>query len=128
MIGRSSQVSWLSWKRQPRRPGPAPVSRSTAPVLHDAGALRFAAKRSGRAHSQCASNGRDCSRREVVVAKRHGVSELRQAGAALRGERRIATVVFSDLAGYTALNEQLDPEDVIAALERVRAETFRLAL
>src|SRR5512136_2830134 len=28
------------------------------------------------------------------------------------GERRQATVVFSDLSGYTAMNEQLDPEEV----------------
>ncbi|HTS55597.1 MAG TPA: adenylate/guanylate cyclase domain-containing protein, partial [Burkholderiales bacterium] len=32
--------------------------------------------------------------------------------SAASGERRNATVVFSDLAGYTALNERLDPEEV----------------
>ena len=32
--------------------------------------------------------------------------------AADDGERRHATVVFSDLSGYTALSERLDPEDV----------------
>ena len=38
------------------------------------------------------------------------------------GERRQATVVFSDLTGYTALNEALDPEEVDAALARIKAE------
>jgi hypothetical protein len=28
------------------------------------------------------------------------------------GERRQATVVFSDLSGYTSMNEKLDPEEV----------------
>jgi class 3 adenylate cyclase len=37
-------------------------------------------------------------------------------------ERRIVTVLFSDLAGSTALGERLDPEDV----RRVQAELFEL--
>jgi class 3 adenylate cyclase/tetratricopeptide (TPR) repeat protein len=44
------------------------------------------------------------------------------ASTAGEGERRHATVVFSDLAGYTALNEALDPEDVEALMARVKAE------
>ncbi len=38
------------------------------------------------------------------------------------GERRHATVVFSDLSGYTALNEALDPEEVEAIMGRIKAE------
>jgi class 3 adenylate cyclase len=45
----------------------------------------------------------------------------------VRGERRVATVVFSDLAGYTAMNEALDPEDVMSVLARVRDMTERVA-
>ena len=37
-------------------------------------------------------------------------------------ERRIVTVLFSDLAGSTALGEKLDPEDI----RRVQAELFEL--
>ena len=37
-------------------------------------------------------------------------------------ERRIVTVLFSDLAGSTALGERLDPEDI----RRVQAELFEL--
>ncbi|MEP7303465.1 MAG: adenylate/guanylate cyclase domain-containing protein [Caldimonas sp.] len=38
------------------------------------------------------------------------------------GERRNATVMFSDLTGYTALNEAADPEEVEAIMGRVKAE------
>lgn len=37
-------------------------------------------------------------------------------------ERRHATVVFSDLSGYTALSERLDPEDVERIVARIRRE------
>src|SRR5213080_3420508 len=35
-----------------------------------------------------------------------------------RRERKLVTVLFCDLAGYTARSEQLDPEDLQALLER----------
>jgi class 3 adenylate cyclase/tetratricopeptide (TPR) repeat protein len=38
------------------------------------------------------------------------------------GERRHATVMFSDLSGYTALNEAMDPEEVEAIMGRIKAE------
>ena len=38
------------------------------------------------------------------------------------GERRHATVMFSDLTGYTALNEATDPEEVEAIMGRIKAE------
>ncbi|HEX7436761.1 MAG TPA: adenylate/guanylate cyclase domain-containing protein, partial [Caldimonas sp.] len=38
------------------------------------------------------------------------------------GERRHATVMFSDLCGYTALNEELDPEEVEAVMTRIKAD------
>jgi len=41
--------------------------------------------------------------------------------ASIDGERRQATVMFSDLAGYTAMNERLDPEEVRAVVVRVKA-------
>jgi class 3 adenylate cyclase/tetratricopeptide (TPR) repeat protein len=42
------------------------------------------------------------------------------------GERRIASVLFSDLSGYTALNEALDPEDVARVMNRLKAEATRI--
>ncbi len=35
------------------------------------------------------------------------------------GERRVATVLFADLAGYSRLTEQLDPEDVVGVMNRI---------
>lgn len=40
------------------------------------------------------------------------------------GERRHATAVFSDLAGYTALGEAFDPEEVESVIARVRREAI----
>lgn len=45
---------------------------------------------------------------------------------AVPGERRHATVLFSDLSGYTAMNECLDPEDVRAVMARIKAEAVRI--
>jgi len=42
------------------------------------------------------------------------------------GERRHATVAFSDLSGYTALNEKLDPEEVEAIMGRVKREAVAI--
>ena len=46
-----------------------------------------------------------------------------------RRERKVVTVLFADLVGFTARSEQLDPEDVDAVLrpyhERLRAELER---
>ena len=40
--------------------------------------------------------------------------------------RRRATIVFCDLAGYTALNEALDPEEVEAIMARIKADAIRI--
>ena len=40
------------------------------------------------------------------------------------GERRQATVLFSDLSGYTAMNETLDPEEVEGLMSRIKAEAL----
>jgi class 3 adenylate cyclase/tetratricopeptide (TPR) repeat protein len=41
-----------------------------------------------------------------------GLAEKMRATGAIEGERRQVTVLFADLAGYTALSELLDPEEV----------------
>src|SRR5436189_1054993 len=47
----------------------------------------------------------------------------------IRQERKVVTVLFADLVGFTARAEQLDPEDVEALLdpyhERLRSELER---
>jgi class 3 adenylate cyclase/tetratricopeptide (TPR) repeat protein len=42
------------------------------------------------------------------------------------GERRQATVLFSDLSGYTAMNERLDPEEVRGIVGRIKGEAVRI--
>src|SRR5438552_1812762 len=48
----------------------------------------------------------------TIVADRDPLAE--------QGERRLATVLFSDLSGYTALNQHLDPEEVEAVMLRLK--------
>src|SRR5216683_5289487 len=54
---------------------------------------------------------------------------LTTPAAAPRAERKIVTVIFADLVGFTARAERLDPEDVRAVLapywERLRSELER---
>ena len=42
------------------------------------------------------------------------------------GERRHATIAFSDLSGYTTLNERLDPEEVEALMGRIKLEAVAI--
>lgn len=48
------------------------------------------------------------------------------AGVGEEGERRHATVMFSDLTGYTALNEAFDPEEVEQVMSRIKREASRI--
>jgi class 3 adenylate cyclase len=43
-----------------------------------------------------------------------------------KGERRRATVLFSDLSGYTAMSEALDPEEVDSAMAAIKADAGRI--
>ena len=51
---------------------------------------------------------------------------LNETGSGAREERRIVTILFADMAGFTARAERLDPEDLRAVLDdyykRLRAE------
>ncbi|MCH9046672.1 MAG: AAA family ATPase [SAR324 cluster bacterium] len=42
------------------------------------------------------------------------------------GERRQATIVFSDLSGYTSMSEKLDPEEVEGIMSRIKAEAVKI--
>lgn len=42
------------------------------------------------------------------------------------GQRRHASIVFSDLSGYTALNERLDPEEVELIMQRIKEAATRI--
>jgi class 3 adenylate cyclase/tetratricopeptide (TPR) repeat protein len=48
------------------------------------------------------------------------------ASQPLEGERKQITVLFSDLSGYTALSEKLDPEEVKEIMSRIFGEIARV--
>jgi class 3 adenylate cyclase len=54
----------------------------------------------------------------AIVADRDPVAE--------QGERRLATVLFSDLSGYTALHQHLDPEEVEAVMLRLKRTAIEI--
>src|SRR5438046_3019523 len=49
---------------------------------------------------------------------KHLAEKILTSKAAIEGERKIVTVMFSDVSGFTAMSETLDPEDVHAIMDR----------
>ena len=80
----------------------------------------------------CNSCGHDLSKRDVPQKAADSQSsapaepESAESRHIPEGERRQATVVFSDLSGYTSMNEDLDPEDVEAIMSRIKQEAVRI--
>lgn len=71
-----------------------------------------------RCREQLSDKAKFCSHCGTQISAR---ANLPQKDPAIeQGERRIATVLFSDLSGYTALNQHLDPEDVEAVMLRLK--------
>ena len=66
------------------------------------------------------------SRRPTATGERTSTARAADDEPTDEGERRQATVVFSDLAGYTALTETRDPEDVEALLILIKREATRV--
>ena len=54
------------------------------------------------------------------------ISEAAEFAPLLEGERRQATILFSDLSGYTEMNEQLDPEEVEEIMSRIKEESVHI--
>ena len=53
-------------------------------------------------------------------------TEPEKKALAFDSERKHATVLFSDLVGYTAMTERLDPEDVKEIMSRIFGEIAQL--
>jgi class 3 adenylate cyclase/tetratricopeptide (TPR) repeat protein len=53
-------------------------------------------------------------------------SIMPEASSLSEGERRQATVVFSDLSGYTSMNEKLDPEEVQKIMSRIKEKAVQI--
>jgi class 3 adenylate cyclase/tetratricopeptide (TPR) repeat protein len=49
-------------------------------------------------------------------------------GLAIEGERKQVTVLFSDLSGYTAMSERLDPEEVKNIISRIFGEIAQVVV
>jgi class 3 adenylate cyclase len=49
---------------------------------------------------------------------KHLAEKILTSKGAIEGERKIVTVMFSDVSGFTAISEKLDPEDVHAIMDR----------
>ena len=88
---------------------------------HCAAALRLTCSACGR---QLAPGARFCDQCATPVdpapAPATEAAETTAAHPASAGERRQATVVFSDLSGFTAMAEQLDPEEVEGLMRRLK--------
>jgi class 3 adenylate cyclase/tetratricopeptide (TPR) repeat protein len=65
---------------------------------------------------------RFCNACGLALAGAAAAADAPSSPAQDEGERRHATVAFSDLSGYTALNESLDPEEVEAIMARIKRE------
>src|SRR5712691_4098192 len=49
---------------------------------------------------------------------KHLAEKILTSKSALEGERKSVTVMFSDVSGFTAMSERLDPEEVHAIMDR----------
>ena len=56
----------------------------------------------------------------------HKTAKNRTDDTAIIGERKHVTVLFSDLTGYTAMSEKLDPEDVKEITSRIFGEVSEI--
>src|SRR5438105_7091737 len=69
------------------------------------------------------------SPRVASYTPKHLAEKILKARSALEGERRQVTVLFADLAGFTALAEKRDPEEVHEIIDRcfelITAEVHR---
>lgn len=88
---------------------------------------RFCASCGHHVGTSCASCGFGCGSTDRFCGGcgrtlQKSESELSSIGLGLakQGDRREATVVFSDLSGYTAMTEQLDPEEVASIMNRIK--------
>jgi class 3 adenylate cyclase/tetratricopeptide (TPR) repeat protein len=71
----------------------------------------------------------DYQSRLLSYTPKHLAEKILQSRSAIEGERRQVTVFFADVAGFTALAEKLDPEEVHAMMDRcfelITAEVHR---
>ena len=72
-----------------------------------------------KCHSKNRENAKFC---DQCGYRLYEVVEAEEAGPAFQAERKYVTVLFSDLSGYTAMYERLDPEEVKEIMSRIFEE------
>jgi class 3 adenylate cyclase/tetratricopeptide (TPR) repeat protein len=89
-------------------PAPAPASAPPQEVSPAASTASTAAA--------AASAFRDAA--PVSYTPKHLAEKILTSKRALEGERKIVTVMFADVSGFTAMSEGLDPEDIHNMMDR----------
>src|SRR5262245_61239256 len=84
----------------------APATAPAAPLVPEPAAVAPPAAAPGRFASP-----------ETYTPK-HLAEKILTSKGAIEGERKIVTVMFSDVSGFTAMSEKLDPEDVHGIMDR----------
>ena len=54
----------------------------------------------------------------TVYTPKHLAEKILRSRSAVQGERKQVTIMFSDVSGFTAMSERLDPEEVHAIMDR----------
>ena len=54
----------------------------------------------------------------AAYTPKHLAEKILRTRSAIQGERKLVTVMFSDVSGFTAMSERLDPEEVHAIMDR----------
>ena len=54
----------------------------------------------------------------AAYTPKHLAEKILKTRSAVQGERKLVTVMFSDVSGFTAMSERLDPEEVHSIMDR----------
>ncbi len=79
----------------------------------------------GAASAPAKENGDDSLRRFARTMPAGMAEKISATGGSIRGERKVVTVLFCDLAGSTAVAENLDPEEYRELLDLYLEIAFR---
>ena len=76
--------------------------------------------------SKCKFDNPESAKFCIECGQHFGEEVARITELAIEGERKQVTVLFSDLTGYTAMSEKLDPEEVKEITRRIFSEISKI--
>jgi len=76
--------------------------------------------------SKCKFDNPESAKFCIECGQHFGEEVARITELAIEGERKQVTVLFSDLTGYTAMSEKLDPEEVKETTRRIFSEISKI--